>query len=86
MLIFFVCSAKCKCSGGYRANTNFVTFCCCVSALGVVEVEEGEVQGEQLTLTSHSLSRMSFAKEPQVQQVRTEYSSGVGKVHFWQGL
>lgn len=51
-----------------KPGTNQVAFVCAQN-IGVVEVEEGEVQGEQLTLTSHSLSRMSFAKEPQVQQI-----------------
>ncbi|XP_072263921.1 peroxynitrite isomerase THAP4 isoform X2 [Pyxicephalus adspersus] len=51
-----------------KPGTNQVAFVCAQNT-GVVEVEEGEVQGEQLTLTSHSLSRISFAKEPHVQQI-----------------
>ncbi|OCT81000.1 hypothetical protein XELAEV_18027813mg [Xenopus laevis] len=38
----------------------------------VVEVEEGEVEEEQLSLTSHSVSRISFAKEPHVTQGKLE--------------
>ncbi|KAM5164604.1 peroxynitrite isomerase THAP4 [Mantella aurantiaca] len=51
-----------------KPGTNQVAFICAQN-LGVVEVEEGEVQGEQLTLTSNSVSRMSFAKEPHVQKI-----------------
>ncbi|XP_071999295.1 peroxynitrite isomerase THAP4 [Engystomops pustulosus] len=51
-----------------KPGTKQVAFICAQNT-GVVEVEEGEVQGEQLTLTSHSLSRISFAKEPPVQQI-----------------
>ncbi|XP_056420683.1 peroxynitrite isomerase THAP4 isoform X2 [Hyla sarda] len=51
-----------------KPGTKQVAFICAQNT-GVVEVEEGEVQGEQLTLTSHSLSRISFAKEPHVQQI-----------------
>lgn len=39
---------------------------------GVVEIEEGEVNGQELTLSSHSVARISFAKEPHVQQVRMD--------------
>lgn len=39
------------------------------SLAGVVEVEEGEVNGQELCVSSHSISRISFAKEPHVQQV-----------------
>ncbi|XP_043925503.1 peroxynitrite isomerase THAP4-like isoform X1 [Protopterus annectens] len=34
---------------------------------GIVEVEEGEVRGQELTISSHSVARMSFAKAPHVQ-------------------
>ncbi|XP_044147597.1 peroxynitrite isomerase THAP4 isoform X1 [Bufo gargarizans] len=63
-----------------KPGTNQVAF---ISAqnTGVVEVEEGEAQGEQLTLTSHSLSRISFAKEPHVQQIsRTFRLTAEGKL------
>lgn len=36
---------------------------------GLVEVEEGEVNGQELSITSHSIARISFAKEPHVEQV-----------------
>ncbi|KAM4771406.1 peroxynitrite isomerase THAP4 [Rhinophrynus dorsalis] len=51
-----------------KPGTNQVAFICAQNT-GVVEVEEGEVQGEQLSLVSQSLSRISFAKEPHVQQI-----------------
>ncbi|CAI9616640.1 unnamed protein product [Staurois parvus] len=51
-----------------KPRTNKVAFVCAQN-LGVVEVEEGEVQGKQLTLTSHSLGSISFVKKPHVQQI-----------------
>ncbi|KAM8953171.1 peroxynitrite isomerase THAP4 [Pelodytes ibericus] len=51
-----------------KPGTNQVAFICAQN-IGVVEIEEGEIQGEQLSLTSHSLSRISFAKKPTVQQI-----------------
>uniref|UniRef100_A0A8C8ZFR0 THAP domain containing 4 n=1 Tax=Prolemur simus TaxID=1328070 RepID=A0A8C8ZFR0_PROSS len=49
-------------------DTNKVAF---VSAqnTGIVEVEEGEVNGQELCIASHSIARISFAKEPHVEQV-----------------
>lgn len=41
----------------------------CPSLAGIVEVEEGEVNGQELSISSHSISRISFAKEPHVEQV-----------------
>lgn len=41
----------------------------CLSLAGIVEVEEGEVNGQELCVSSHSVSRISFAKEPHVEQV-----------------
>lgn len=41
----------------------------CPSLAGIVEVEEGEVNGHELCISSHSVSRISFAKEPHVEQV-----------------
>lgn len=38
--------------------------------LGIVEVEEGEVNGQELCIASHSIARISFAAEPRVEQVR----------------
>ncbi|TKC45534.1 hypothetical protein EI555_019770, partial [Monodon monoceros] len=48
-------------------DTNKVAF---VSAqnTGIVEVEEGEVNGQELCIASHSIARTSFAKEPHVEQ------------------
>ncbi|KAF3823971.1 hypothetical protein GH733_008256, partial [Mirounga leonina] len=50
-----------------KPDTNKVAF---VSAqnTGIVEVEEGEVNGQELSITSHSIARISFAKEPHVEQ------------------
>ena len=39
------------------------------SLAGIVEVEEGEVNGQELCIASHSIARISFAKEPHVEQV-----------------
>ncbi|MBN3325584.1 THAP4 protein, partial [Atractosteus spatula] len=36
---------------------------------GLVEIEEGELTDQQLTLQSKALARISFAKEPYVQQI-----------------
>lgn len=38
---------------------------------GLVEVEEGEVNGQELSIASHSVARISFAKKPHVEQVST---------------
>ncbi|XP_073437282.1 peroxynitrite isomerase THAP4 isoform X2 [Dendrobates tinctorius] len=63
-----------------KPGTNHVAFICAQN-FGVVEVEEGEVEGEQLTLTSQSVSRISFAKEPYVQQIsRTFRLTAEGKM------
>ncbi|KAM9316111.1 peroxynitrite isomerase THAP4 [Gastrophryne carolinensis] len=51
-----------------KPGTNQVAFICAQNT-GMVEVEEGEVQGEQLTLTSCSVNNMSFSKAPHVQKV-----------------
>jgi len=40
-----------------------------VLCAGLVEVEEGELAGQHLSLRTHALARMSFAKEPHVQEV-----------------
>ncbi|XP_059559866.1 peroxynitrite isomerase THAP4 isoform X1 [Myotis daubentonii] len=50
-----------------QPDTNKVAF---VSAqnTGIVEVEEGEVNGQELCIASHSIARISFAKEPHVEQ------------------
>ncbi|KAG8508289.1 THAP domain-containing protein 4 [Galemys pyrenaicus] len=53
-------------------DTNRVAF---VSAqnTGIVEVEEGEVNGQELSVVSHSVARVSFAKEPHVEQPMTQH-------------
>ncbi|XP_045701650.1 peroxynitrite isomerase THAP4 isoform X1 [Phyllostomus hastatus] len=53
-------------------DTNKVAF---VSAqnTGIVEVEEGEVNGQELRIASHSIARISFAKEPHVQQITRKF-------------
>ncbi|KAB0387687.1 hypothetical protein FD755_002643, partial [Muntiacus reevesi] len=53
-------------------DTNKVAF---VSAqnTGIVEVEEGEVNGQELCIASHSIARISFAKEPHVEQITRKF-------------
>ncbi|XP_054426354.1 peroxynitrite isomerase THAP4 isoform X1 [Pteronotus mesoamericanus] len=53
-------------------DTNKVAF---VSAqnTGIVEVEEGEVNGQELCVASHSIARISFAKEPHVEQITRKF-------------
>ncbi|XP_015990637.1 peroxynitrite isomerase THAP4 isoform X3 [Rousettus aegyptiacus] len=53
-------------------DTNKVAF---VSAqnTGIVEVEEGEVNGQELRIASHSIARISFAKEPHVEQITRKF-------------
>lgn len=41
-----------------------------MSSTGLVEIEEGELKGQQLNLQTHALARISFAKEPHVKQVK----------------
>ncbi|XP_077927734.1 peroxynitrite isomerase THAP4 isoform X1 [Halichoerus grypus] len=55
-----------------KPDTNKVAF---VSAqnTGLVEVEEGEVNGQELSITSHSIARISFAKEPHVEQITRKF-------------
>ncbi|XP_043434380.1 peroxynitrite isomerase THAP4 isoform X2 [Prionailurus bengalensis] len=55
-----------------KPDTNKVAF---VSAqnTGIVEVEEGEVNGQELCITSHSVARISFAKEPHVEQITRKF-------------
>lgn len=43
-----------------------VSFCA-----GLVEIEEGELTAQRLNLQSQTLARISFAREPHVQQVIT---------------
>ncbi|KAM4836345.1 peroxynitrite isomerase THAP4 isoform 3-T3 [Thomomys bottae] len=55
-----------------KPDSNKVAF---VSAqnTGIVEVEEGEVNGQELCIASHSISRISFAKEPHVEQITRKF-------------
>ncbi|XP_045151644.1 peroxynitrite isomerase THAP4 isoform X1 [Echinops telfairi] len=55
-----------------QPDTNKVAF---VSAqnTGIVEVEEGEVSGRELSISSHSIARISFAKEPRVEQITRRF-------------
>ncbi|KAK0136551.1 THAP domain-containing protein 4 [Merluccius polli] len=54
--------------GFIRLDTNKVAFIIAQNS-GLVEIEEGELAGKQLSLHSHALARTSFAKEPHVQEV-----------------
>uniref|UniRef100_A0A8D2DBV0 THAP4-like heme-binding domain-containing protein n=1 Tax=Sciurus vulgaris TaxID=55149 RepID=A0A8D2DBV0_SCIVU len=51
-----------------KPNTNKVAFVSTQNT-GVVEVQEGEVNGQELCIMSHSIARISFTKEPHVEQV-----------------
>lgn len=51
-----------------QPGTNKVAFIIAQNS-GLVEIEEGELTGQQLSLQSQALARMSFAKEPYVQQI-----------------
>ncbi|KAM5229424.1 peroxynitrite isomerase THAP4 [Ctenodactylus gundi] len=55
-----------------KPDTNKVAF---VSAqnTGIVEVEEGEVNGQELCIASHSIARISFAQEPHVEQITRKF-------------
>lgn len=55
-----------------KPDTNKVAF---ISAqnTGIVEVEEGEVNGQELCIASHSIARISFAKEPHVEQITRKF-------------
>ncbi|KAM9008431.1 peroxynitrite isomerase THAP4 isoform 2-T2 [Ara ararauna] len=56
-----------------KPDTNKVAF---ISAqnTGLVEVEEGEVNGQELSIASHSIARISFAKKPHVEQPSEDVS------------
>ncbi|KAM6918776.1 peroxynitrite isomerase THAP4 [Xenentodon cancila] len=51
-----------------QQGTNRVAFIIAQNS-GLVEIEEGELTGQQLNLQTHKLDRISFAKEPHVQQI-----------------
>uniref|UniRef100_A0A3P8WKK8 THAP domain containing 4 n=1 Tax=Cynoglossus semilaevis TaxID=244447 RepID=A0A3P8WKK8_CYNSE len=56
-----------------QSGTNRVAFIIAQNS-GLVEIEEGELTGKQLNLQTHALARISFAKEPHVQQVCLSFS------------
>ncbi|XP_031591457.1 THAP domain-containing protein 4 [Oreochromis aureus] len=51
-----------------QPGTNRVAFIIAQNS-GLVEIEEGELTGQQLSLQSQQLARTSFAKEPYVKQI-----------------
>ncbi|CAI5641237.1 peroxynitrite isomerase THAP4 [Oreochromis niloticus] len=51
-----------------QPGTNRVAFIIAQNS-GLVEIEEGELTGQQLSLQSQQLARISFAKEPYVKQI-----------------
>ncbi|CAK6966892.1 THAP domain-containing protein 4 [Scomber scombrus] len=51
-----------------QPGTNRVAFIIAQNS-GLVEIEEGELTGQQLNLQSQTLGRISFAKKPHVQQI-----------------
>ncbi|XP_048845690.1 THAP domain-containing protein 4 isoform X4 [Brienomyrus brachyistius] len=51
-----------------QPGTNRVAFIIAQNS-GLVEIEEGELAGQLLSLQSQALARTSFAKEPHVQQI-----------------
>ncbi|CAN9503443.1 unnamed protein product [Ophioblennius macclurei] len=51
-----------------QPGTNKVAFIIAQNS-GLVEIEEGELTGQQLNLQTHAIARVSFAKEPHVQQI-----------------
>ncbi|XP_060049597.1 peroxynitrite isomerase THAP4 isoform X2 [Erinaceus europaeus] len=55
-----------------KPDTNKVAF---ISAqnTGIVEVEEGEVNGQELSIASRSIARISFSKEPHVEQITRKF-------------
>ncbi|XP_051943427.1 THAP domain-containing protein 4 [Hippocampus zosterae] len=51
-----------------QPGTNKVAFIVAQNS-GLVEIEEGELTGQQLNLRSHAIARISFAKEPHVKEI-----------------
>ncbi|XP_053185304.1 THAP domain-containing protein 4 [Scomber japonicus] len=51
-----------------QPGTNRVAFIIAQNS-GLVEIEEGELEGQQLNLQSQTLGRISFARKPHVQQI-----------------
>uniref|UniRef100_A0A1A7XIM8 THAP domain containing 4 n=1 Tax=Iconisemion striatum TaxID=60296 RepID=A0A1A7XIM8_9TELE len=55
-----------------QPGTNKVAFMIAQNS-GLVEIEEGELTGNHLKLQTEKLARISFAKEPHVQQICREF-------------
>ncbi|XP_030631200.1 peroxynitrite isomerase THAP4 [Chanos chanos] len=51
-----------------QPGTNRVAFIIAQNS-GLVEIEEGELTGHQITLQSQAMARTSFAKEPHVREI-----------------
>ncbi|XP_037131097.1 THAP domain-containing protein 4 [Syngnathus acus] len=51
-----------------QPGTNKVAFIVAQNS-GLVEIEEGELIGQQLNLHSHAIARISFAREPHVNEI-----------------
>jgi hypothetical protein len=45
----------------------------CLYFTGVCELEEGEVNGQELTTTSHTVGRLSFGKDPVTKKVSFQH-------------
>ncbi|XP_053293313.1 peroxynitrite isomerase THAP4 [Pleuronectes platessa] len=55
-----------------QPGTNRVAFIIAQNS-GLMEIEEGELTGKQLSLKTDSLARISFAKTPKVKQISREF-------------
>ncbi|XP_071085797.1 peroxynitrite isomerase THAP4-like [Haliotis cracherodii] len=55
-----------------KPGTNQVAFVLAQN-IGLCEIEEGEVTGESLKTTSHTLGRLTFGKPPQTKQIIREF-------------
>ncbi|NWX90623.1 THAP4 protein, partial [Nothoprocta ornata] len=56
-----------------KPDTNKVAFISAQNTGSLVEVEEGEVNGQELSIASHSIARISFAKKPHVEQITRKF-------------
>jgi len=56
-----------------KPGTNEVAFMIAHN-FGLIEIEEGRVEGNTLILHSKSINRMSFSKDPAVTQMQREYT------------
>ncbi|XP_067670231.1 peroxynitrite isomerase THAP4-like isoform X2 [Haliotis asinina] len=55
-----------------KPGTNQVAFVVAQN-IGLSEIEEGEVTGQSLKTTSHTVGRLTFGKPPQTQQIMREF-------------